>query len=122
MCPCPARLGLAWPACTHAGPLAPVLPLLPPPNPALLPPSPPPQTTQLLQASAVAICTALFLSVALGSQVAFGAAHLPADVLTLFNAARLEPLVGPALARVFYVLVRLAFLLSIISIFPMQVG
>jgi hypothetical protein len=45
---------------------------------------------------------------------------MPADVLTLFNAARLEPLVGPALARLFYVLVRVGFLLSIISIFPMQ--
>ena len=109
---------LAWPglACTLAAPLLPpCCNLLQPPAPTtpLLPPP-------LLQASAVAICTALFLSVALGSQIAFGAAHMPADVLTLFNAARLEPLVGPALARLFYVLVRVGFLMSIISIFPMQ--
>lgn len=35
-------------------------------------------------------------------------------------AAKLEPLVGPALARVLYVTVRLGFLLSLITIFPMQ--
>ena len=39
----------------------------------------------LLQASAVAVCTVLFLTVAVGSQLAFGPG-VPADVLTQFNA------------------------------------
>ena len=38
-----------------------------------------------LQASAVAVCTMLFLTVAVGSQLAFGP-DVPADVLTQFNA------------------------------------
>lgn len=40
-----------------------------------------------LQASAVAVCTVLFLTVAVGSQLAFGP-DVPADVLTQFNAGR----------------------------------
>lgn len=80
-----------------------------------LPPLPAPN----LQASAVAVCTTLFLAVALGAQLAFGP-DVPADVLTEFNAERLAPLVGLGLARLFYVLVRLGFLLSITTIFPMQ--
>jgi amino acid permease len=74
-----------------------------------------------VSASAVTVCTVLFLTVAVGSQLAFGPG-VPADVLTQFNAAKLEPLVGPALARLLYILVRTGFLLSIITIFPMQMA
>lgn len=84
-------------------------------------PRPAPPRPARVQGSAVAFCTAIFLSVAVGSQVAFGRGAIPADVLTLFNGERLAPLVGGAAARVLYVLVRLGFLLSIITIFPMQV-
>lgn len=71
------------------------------------------------QAAAITICTLFFLSVAVGSQVAFGPS-IPADVLTLFNAKNLEPLVGAACGRAFYILVRLGFLLSVITIAPSQ--
>jgi hypothetical protein len=43
-------------------------------------------------------------------------------VLTQFNARQLEPLVGPALARAFYVAVRFGFLLSVITIAPSQMA
>jgi hypothetical protein len=74
----------------------------------------------LRQAAAICLCTAIFLSIALGSLAAFGPG-IPADVLTQFNARQLEPLVGPALARAFYVAVRFGFLLSVITIAPSQV-
>jgi len=45
-----------------------------------------------------------------------------AVLIASLPAAKLEPLVGPVLARVLYIMVRLGFLLSIITIFPMQVG
>ena len=47
---------------------------------------------------------------------------LQAVLIASLPAAKLEPLVGPVLARVLYIMVRLGFLLSIITIFPMQVG
>lgn len=53
--------------------------------------------------------------------MAFGP-DIPADVLTQFNAAQLSRLVAPWLARLLYVAVRLGFLLSVVTIFPMQVG
>lgn len=37
-------------------------------------------------------------------------------------AAKLEPLVGATLARILFVLVRVGFLVSISTIFPMQAG
>ncbi|KAI3424945.1 hypothetical protein D9Q98_008327 [Chlorella vulgaris] len=74
-----------------------------------------------MSAAAILLCTLVFLSIAVGSQVAFGP-HLPADILTLFNSERLEPLVGRSLATVFYVLVRLSFLCSIITIAPSQMA
>ncbi|EFN54731.1 hypothetical protein CHLNCDRAFT_135437 [Chlorella variabilis] len=73
----------------------------------------------VMSAAAITICTLFFLSVAVGSQVAFGPS-IPADVLTLFNAKNLEPLVGAACGRAFYILVRLGFLLSVITIAPSQ--
>lgn len=75
----------------------------------------------LLSASAAVICTVMFLTVAIGSQLVFGQS-IPADVLTQFNAAQLALLVPPGLARVFYIAVRLGFLLSVVTIFPMQMA
>lgn len=75
----------------------------------------------VMSAAAITICTLFFLSVAVGSQVAFGPS-IPADVLTLFNAKNLEPLVGAACGRAFYILVRLGFLLSVITIAPSQMA
>lgn len=43
-------------------------------------------------------------------------------MLTEFNAGQLSRFVAPWLARVLYVAVRLGFLLSVVTIFPMQVG
>lgn len=70
-------------------------------------------------AAAITICTVLFLVVAIGSYAIFGSA-VPADVLENFTRSALAPLVGNALATVFYNLVRLGFLISILANFPMQ--
>lgn len=75
----------------------------------------------IVSAAAAVICTLMFLTVALGSEVAFGP-DIPADVLTQFNAAQLSRLVAPWLARLLYVAVRLGFLLSVVTIFPMQMA
>ncbi|KAL4444692.1 hypothetical protein ABPG77_002509 [Micractinium sp. CCAP 211/92] len=75
----------------------------------------------IVSAAAAVICTVMFLTVALGSQVAFGQ-DIPADVLTEFNAGQLSRFVAPCLARVLYVAVRLGFLLSVVTIFPMQMA
>eukprot|EP00887_Chlorella_sp_A99_P002185 scaffold21.g2185.t1 len=74
-----------------------------------------------VSAAAVSLCTLLFLLVALGSAAVFGD-DVPADVLQAFDFSGLAPLLGPAGARVVYTLVCLSFLLSVCSIFPMQMA
>ncbi|PSC68607.1 Extracellular basic protease [Micractinium conductrix] len=80
-----------------------------------------PRRVAIVSVSATAVCTVMFLTVAMGSLLVFGPG-VPADVLTQFNAEKLEPLVGAAVARAFYVAVRLGFLASIITLFPMQMA
>lgn len=74
-----------------------------------------------VSASAVALTTCLFLLVALGSTVVFGS-DVPADVLQAFDKAALVPLLGDVGAAVVYTAVRLSFLASVITIYPMQMA
>lgn len=68
---------------------------------------------------AVSVCSAMFLIVAIGSYAVFGQ-DVPADVLQTYTPAVMSPLIGRLPAVVMYVAVRLSFLASVITLFPMQ--
>ncbi|KAK9831399.1 hypothetical protein WJX81_001186 [Elliptochloris bilobata] len=68
---------------------------------------------------AVVLCTVLFLTVAIGSYALFGD-DVQADVLVNLTLGHVRALVGSGAGVVLYAAVRVSFLLSIISIFPMQ--
>lgn len=75
-----------------------------------------------VSAFAVTFCTIIFLSVGLGSVAAFAdkKGNVPADILEAFTYENLIDWIPGILARVLGLIVRLAFLMSILANFPMQ--
>lgn len=69
---------------------------------------------QLLAASALMICNALYLTVTLCAGLVFGDS-LDADVLANVNVAAMGPLIGPAAALVMAGAVRVGYLLSLVG-------
>lgn len=65
------------------------------------------------------LCSAAFLVVSIGSLLVFGVG-VPADVLSSFNAQQLTPILGKVGASAAYILVRVGYLASIVTIYPMQ--
>lgn len=71
--------------------------------------------------AAVAITTFIYALISLGSYLVFGRA-VQSDVLHNYTPARLEDLVAPWLAHALYVVVRLSFLLGVLTLFPLMVS
>ena len=71
--------------------------------------------------AAVAITTSLYVLISLGSYLVFGR-EVQSDVLHNYTPARLEALVAPWLAQALYVVVRLSFLLGVLTLFPLMVS
>lgn len=69
---------------------------------------------------AVALTCALFLLIALGSYAVFGEG-VQGDVLHNFTPAELRPLLGEFPGTALYIIVRLSFLVSVLSLYPIMV-
>lgn len=70
---------------------------------------------------ALSLTSGLFLLVALGSYAVFGA-NVQSDVLHNFTPQGLQPFLGQSLGTAFFILVRLSFLVSVLSLFPIMVS
>ena len=69
----------------------------------------------------MAISTGLYALIALGSYLVFGR-EVQSDVLHNFTPSRLEVVVPSWLAQVLFVVVRLSFLLGVMTLFPLMVS
>lgn len=67
------------------------------------------------------VTSVVFLLIALGSYAVFGEG-VQSDVLHNFTPENLEPFLGSDIGTVLFIMVRLSFLVSVLSLFPLMVS
>lgn len=79
-----------------------------------------PKTMRQTSAAAVAMTTVLYALISIGSYLVFGRGT-QSDVLHNYTPSLLEEIVPRWLAQLLYIVVRLSFLLGVLTLFPLMV-